>query len=131
MNWTMDYRRGRTPSLVGVGLLILAGSGAAQRISPHFSTVHVPYAAEVAISDKPASPVLGVQPRVPRTHWLEGGLVGGVALGIFGGLVGHALCTNSDVRQTCTGPTLGSAVLGAGVGFVTGALIGGQFPKRE
>src|SRR5216117_1481821 len=70
----MDYRRGRTPSLVGVGLLILAGSGAAQRSSPHFSTVHVPYAAEVAISDKPASPVLGVQPRVPRTHWLEGGL---------------------------------------------------------
>jgi H+/Cl- antiporter ClcA len=86
---------------------------------------------EVALSEKSASPVLGVQPRVPRTHWLEGGLVGVVTLGIFGGIAGHALCANSEVRQTCTGPTIRLAVLGAAGGFVTGALIGGQFPKRE
>jgi hypothetical protein len=66
-------------------------------------------------------------PARPRTYWLEGGSVGGIGLGVFGAL--HGLCADSDVQHNCTGSTLGVGVLGAGVGFTVGALIGGQFRK--
>jgi hypothetical protein len=67
---------------------------------------------------------------LPRTYWLEAGVVGAIGLGVFGALVGHGLCADSDVQQSCTRATLGVGALGAGVGFTVGALIGGQVRKR-
>jgi len=63
-----------------------------------------------------------------RTHWLEGGIIGGTAAGLLGAVVGHDLCPLGD-SHNCTGQTIGLGLLGAGVGFITGALIGGLFPK--
>ena len=92
--------------------------------------------AVVAFSERVPAPVTAADALFPpalaappRTYWLEGGLIGGVGVGLFGAFVGHGLCTDSDVQQNCTGPTLGLAALGGCVGFTVGALIGGQFRK--
>jgi hypothetical protein len=72
--------------------------------------------------------IQGIQP----THWKEGGVVGAVAVGAFGGLLGAEICQVSDNRSGgCTGATVGGALGGAVLGFFVGALIGGQFPKHS
>ena len=64
------------------------------------------------------------------THWMEGALVGGLAGAVGGGLLGAAVCGQSDeVGKSCTGTTLLGALIGAGLVAIPGALIGGQFPK--
>jgi hypothetical protein len=67
----------------------------------------------------------------PPTHWVEGGIIGAAALGILGAALTGGLCAYSDTNRRCTGATIGGGVMGAGVGFVLGALIGGSFPKRK
>lgn len=58
--------------------------------------------------------------------------MGGVVLGALGALLIHGLCSDSDNGgEHCGTKAVGGAVLGAGVGFTLGALIGGQFPKNE
>jgi hypothetical protein len=60
-----------------------------------------------------------------RTYWLEGGVGGAIGLGLLTAVLFHGLCES----QNCTGSTVGGAVLGGGLGFTVGALVGGQFPK--
>ena len=71
---------------------------------------------------------------VPRqikpTHWKEGGLVGALAVGAFGVWLGNEICRNSDTASGCTGLALSGALGGGVLGFLIGALIGGQFPKQ-
>jgi len=62
---------------------------------------------------------------IPRTYWLEGGLIGGVVLGFLG----SGLCRLGEH------PSIGCYLVvffyvGGGIGFPAGALIGGLFPKR-
>ena len=61
-----------------------------------------------------------------RTYWLEGGVVGGVLLG----LVGTQFCGQGTSRPGlgCYVPAF--AFIGGVVGFPLGALIGHQFVKR-
>ena len=73
---------------------------------------------------------------VPRqirpTHWVEGGIVGGLALGAFGIWLGNEICQKTDAggEPGCTARSVvGGAIVGGGIGFLIGALIGGQFPK--
>jgi hypothetical protein len=73
---------------------------------------------------------------VPRqirpTHWVEGGIVGAVALGAFGIWFGNEICQKTDAggEPGCTAKAVvGGGILGGGLGFLIGALIGGQFPK--
>jgi hypothetical protein len=69
---------------------------------------------------------------VPRdirpTHWKEGALIGGLALGVGGAVLAVSLCGSSDTGN-CGGVTAGGFLVGAVIGGVSGALIGGQFPK--
>jgi uncharacterized membrane protein YeaQ/YmgE (transglycosylase-associated protein family) len=69
--------------------------------------------------------------QIRPTHWKEGGLVGALAVGAFGGWLGNEICrTSDDTGSGCTGAVLGGALGGGVLGFLIGALIGGQFPKH-
>ena len=73
-----------------------------------------------------------VPKQIRPTHWKEGGIVGAVALGAFGSWFGHEICQNvEDPNITCTGAMIGGGLGGGGIGFLIGALIGGQFPKKS
>ena len=66
---------------------------------------------------------------VRPNHWLTGGLIGAALLGVAGVALAAGLCDDDSGVDNCTGPIVGTALLGAGLGFTIGALIGGQFPK--
>ena len=64
-------------------------------------------------------------PSVPRTYWLEGGVVGAIGLSLFTAVLYGGLCES----QSCTRATVPYVVLSGAVGFTVGALVGGQFRK--
>jgi hypothetical protein len=70
------------------------------------------------------------QPRraVPRTYWLEGGLIGAGALGLGVAVFAALFC--SQETGGCTSDVLRGLGLGAVFGFIPGALIGGQIRKK-
>lgn len=60
-----------------------------------------------------------------RTYWLEGGVVGGIALG----LVGYGLSGGCPANAgSCPKPAIGF-LIGASVGFVIGAFLGDTIEK--
>lgn len=63
---------------------------------------------------------------IPRTYWLEGGLIGGVCMGVFTIMLANGL---GEGNTTTAGEAM-AFVIGASVGFPVGALIGGQFQKH-
>lgn len=79
-----------------------------------------------------ASPVLALfqETRVHSTKWLEGGLIGAIIGGVSVGVLASKMC-NADSGTNCsiTVPTV--TLAGAALGWVVGALIGGQIPKAE
>jgi hypothetical protein len=71
--------------------------------------------------------------QIRPTHWKEGGVVGAVLLGAFGIWFGNELCQKTEAGQDngCTAKAVaGGLIGGGGLGFLIGALIGGQFPKH-
>jgi len=61
------------------------------------------------------------------THWAEGAIIGGVAVGVLGAMMAEGLCSdNPNVK--CA---IGGAVVGGVIGVVVGGLIGGLFPKSS
>jgi hypothetical protein len=82
----------------------------------------------VASSSGLAALRANVRAETQRTHWVRGGLIGAGIGAVAFGVVGAVACSSGD-DDSCTGITIGSAALGAGVGFLTGALIGGAFAK--
>src|SRR2546425_7865285 len=62
----------------------------------------------------------------PPTYWLEGGLIGGIGLGTLSAYEAGGVCESSN----CTPARGALGLLGAGLRFTVGALIGGQFPKH-
>lgn len=71
-----------------------------------------------------ASPSI-VRIAIPRTYWLEGGIIGAVTTGVLGTLWFRGM---SESRPGF-GATVAVSSLCAAVGFVPGAFIGGQFRK--
>lgn len=70
--------------------------------------------------------------RPSSNYHREGATIGAAVGSIALAIIGNGLCQDSDARsKNCTGTTLGSAFLGAAVGFTLGLLIGGQIPKPE
>jgi hypothetical protein len=63
---------------------------------------------------------------IPRTYWLEGGVIGGLGMGVFTIMLANGL---GEGNTTTAGEAM-AFVIGASVGFPVGALIGGQFPKH-
>jgi hypothetical protein len=68
----------------------------------------------------------------PRTHWVEGGIIGALLLGGGGAYVAHGFCSDPDSSgsDSCTMAGVGGALVGGLTGFGVGALIGGAFPKK-
>lgn len=68
--------------------------------------------------------------QIRPTYWKEGGLIGGVASSILVGLFAQGMCAYAEGNtRNCGLSLITGAVLGGGVGFGLGALVGGQFPK--
>jgi len=64
---------------------------------------------------------------IPRTYWLEGGVIGAVTVGVLGTLWFRGM---SESRPGL-GATLAVGALCGAVGFAPGTLIGGQFRKSS
>jgi len=64
---------------------------------------------------------------IPRTYWLEGGVLSAVTVGVLGTLWFRGM---SDSRPGL-GSTVAVGALCGAVGFAPGALIGGQFRKHS
>jgi len=111
--------------LLGLAILVAPTAAVGQRLAPvpqsTLNTVRWPAA---ATESTPLRPALGTP---PRTYWLEGGLVGGIGLGVLSAVELRSLCESGS----CTAGTIAGGVLGGFVGFTVGALIGGQFRKGE
>jgi hypothetical protein len=66
------------------------------------------------------------------THWQKGLVIGGVIGTVGIGGLAYALCEGlKETQESCVGPGVGGAAIGAVIGGTVGALIGGQFPKRS
>ncbi len=78
------------------------------------------------LSSAPHFAADSVVPKIPRTYWLEGGVIGGVSLGLA--TVMWARSMRESDRENIVGDVVGFA-LGFGTGFAAGSLIGGQFHK--
>lgn len=104
---------------------VLPAGAVAQRLAP------IPQSALSSVR-WPAAPTAAA-PRgrssgtIPRTYWVEGGVIGGLGLGVLGALEFRSLCESSN----CTAGTVAGGVLGGAVGFTIGALVGGQVRKGE
>ena len=69
--------------------------------------------------------------KIKPTYWKEGGIIGAIVAGSFLAYLFHGLCASSDSSGgACAGALVGGIVLGGGLGFVSGALVGGQFDKN-
>lgn len=101
-------------------LPLAARPAEAQRLTPPF---------QAAPATPLAHPFPAAQPH--HTYWLEGGLIGGIGLGLFGVYAGTQFCATSDATRHCGGTVVGAGLLGAAVGFAAGALIGHQFGKHQ
>jgi hypothetical protein len=65
------------------------------------------------------------------SYWAEGGGIGAGLIGLLGVLSAASLCSTSDnVQDSCFGSVVAFGLLGAGVGFTVGAIVGARFPKR-
>ena len=64
--------------------------------------------------------------KIPRTYWLEGGLIGGVIVGALG----SQLCKLGDNPSSMCFVEV-FLITGTFIGFPAGALIGGQFKKSN
>ena len=108
--------------IIAVSLMLSPRLAVGQRLAPSFPSVAEPISVQSQVQEAGSHPA--------PSYWLEGGLAGGIGLGVLGGVMGHGLCADNGVNENCTGSTLGMAALGAVLGFTVGALIGGFFPKR-
>jgi hypothetical protein len=69
--------------------------------------------------------------QIKPTYWKEGGLIGGVVSGVLVGLFAHGMCTYDEGNtRNCGLALISGVVIGGGMGFSLGALIGGQVPKQ-
>jgi hypothetical protein len=86
--------------------------------------------APTGVSLAPTHPAAAARLSPQPSHWVEGGVIGAIALGGGLGLLVHGLC-DSDAGGTssCGDRTVGALVLGGAAGFVVGALIGGTIPR--
>jgi hypothetical protein len=101
-------------------VLLVPTSLAAQRVTP---------VASYAVSTWPSLSLAArfdrtpLSKEIPRTYWLEGGIIGGTSVGVLSAVYVRDLGASGDR----TPGTIAGFVLGGVVGFTAGALIGGQF----
>lgn len=107
-------------ALTILAALSLPAPGAAQRLASSFPVAAEPLAG--------AHQPFAVDARAyPRTYWLEGGIIGGVGMGVFAVLLFQGIS-----ESPATLPRIAAAgVIGAAVGFPVGALIGSTIRKPD
>jgi hypothetical protein len=70
--------------------------------------------------------------QVRPTHWKEGALIGGLALGAAVALLSAVVCSaGAEAETDCSGAPIAGFAIGVLPGAIAGALVGGQFPKPE
>jgi len=104
-----------------LSLLLAPAPLLAQRIST-FQTYAPP---ETSPPQSSGHPFTQAGKAIPRSYWVEGGIIGGVGLGVISALEFHKICESGS----CVRATLGGALLGGALGFTVGALVGGQIHK--
>lgn len=114
--------------LAGFSLVLAtAVIGAAHAQAPRLPTPPVSWTPAFAATsfEQRATAARDSTPRkIRRTYWLEGGLIGGVVVG----LLGSQFCRIADSpRGSCEIEVF--LISGTFIGFPAGALIGGQFKK--
>ena len=112
-------------------LLLSAGPVVAQT---HRDVLHGPRPSPLfALGTAPAPPAMDPSTKViPQTQWKLGLIVGGIFGGLALGYAGYELCHgDQEVQESCFAPAVGGMAIGAVIGGGVGALIGGQFKKRE
>jgi hypothetical protein len=112
-------------------LLISPRDAVAQWSSPSIAgPVPIPLILDLNARSAMAQPLAvdSVPREIRPTHWKEGALIGGLALGLGLAVLADALCRSSD-SGGCGGATTGGFLLGGVLGGFIGALVGGQFPK--
>ena len=124
------------PSLSLALLILCAGAtpGMAQRASPSWTSFSSPLpVSAVAPAGRDATDAAppNLPDTYPGTYRTEGAIVGAILLGIVGALLVDKFCGNdrNGSDEHCSTKTLGGAVLGAGIGFTFGGLVGARFPK--
>jgi len=105
-------------------LLAAAPVASAQRPLAPPPGASAPFLARVAL------PLARDSVKIPPTHWEEGAIIGGVAVGIFGAVLGVGLCNFDEPCHNSAVAAAAGLVLGGLVGVGVGAMIGGQFPKH-
>src|SRR5712672_1155682 len=98
---------------VTAGALLVPTLGSAQRLTPPFPT------ASLAASSSLFGADTTIVRKIPRTYWLEGGLIAGTGLGVVTALWCRGM--SEDPGSNVAG-TIGCFVLGGAVGFTAGAL---------
>src|SRR5258708_32592665 len=107
-------------------LLLAPSAAVGQRLAPApqstLNGVRWPAAATESTQLRPAPSTL------PRTYWLEGGVIGGVGLGVLTGLSVRGLCESSN----CTGGGVAAGGLRGGVGVPARGRGGGErWPRAD
>ena len=108
----------RSVAVLLIGLLAAPRPAAAQRQTV-FAPVQPRFMASATSQPAPNFPD---STQIPRTYWLEGGLVLG-SMGLLAGLTASTFCEGK------AGCQIGLGALAAAILFPIGALIGGQIPK--
>lgn len=76
--------------------------------------------------------LLRLESRLANDHRWAGLIVGAIAVGAAGAVLGHSICENSETHHgSCLGATVEVGAVGAVAGGVVGGLIGRMIPKRE
>jgi hypothetical protein len=127
----------RRSSLVTTVLAALTLTGSAnlspleaQELPRSFASLRYAPTADTTVPHVPFQ--LGDSTPVAKTYWLEGGIIGGTVVGVLlANFVGWG-CNNSDSggdTGSCWDNILLAFVVGFGIGFTPGALLGGQLKK--
>lgn len=120
-------------ALVGISLALGARNAHSQRLAPGWQAVP-PATIELVSTSRPWRPSR-VRPSIPagprRTYALEGAVLGGIAVGFLGAVVGLGFC---HFDAPCRHPfpfVVGGAVLGGAAGAALGARLGGAVPRHR
>jgi hypothetical protein len=136
LGWTRTTGFSSRYALLAAALLLVSTTAArAQALTPPAGGPRpaAPFALIPAVPSTEPSELdvlrAGIRSEIRPTHWLKGGAIGATVLGVLTGVLVAGLCGESETVDSCVLPTIGGIVLGGALGFTTGALIGGQFPK--